>query len=106
MEIILEGSFDSEQTCANLSTVLQLFKDRYHIESFSEVHLHVTLLDGQGEEVELINSETNETYRVFEVRQQFQPTSAPSHRSRVGDNGIHLVIDNTRRAPHSPGRKK
>ena len=37
MEIILEGSFDSEQTCANLSTVLQLFKDRYHIGQFREM---------------------------------------------------------------------
>ena len=102
MEIILQGNLNPEDTCASLSSVLRLFKDRYHIESFREIHLHVTLIDEYGDEVELVNTETNESYRVFEIRQENQPVTTKPHQA-VGN--IHLVIDNTH-SKGTSGKKK
>ena len=93
MEIILQGNLDNEATVKSLSSVLQLFKDRYHILSFREVHLHVTLVDERGDDVELIDSQTNEVYRVFEVRQQSQELSTNTKPHAA--SSIHLVVDNT-----------
>lgn len=73
-------------------SVLRLFKDRYHIENFREMYLHVTLVDKQGDAIELVDNETDETYRIFEVyrnTQELLPRS-PYH------SKIKLVIDNTK----------
>lgn len=92
MEIILQGQLNSEDTAKSLTSVLRLFNERYHISSFREVHLHLTLVDEQGDDVDLVNNETNEVYRIFEVRQQDNSLTT-KHRH---ESGLHLVIDNTK----------
>ncbi|OGV38469.1 MAG: hypothetical protein A3F46_01915 [Legionellales bacterium RIFCSPHIGHO2_12_FULL_42_9] len=94
MDIILHGSLNNEDTAQSLASVLQLLHDRYHINSFREIHLEVTLVDDEGNDVELMNNETNEVYRIFEVRQQSQELST----ERPVLSSIHLVVDNTH--PH------
>ena len=92
MEIIFQGDHNSEEAAESFLSVLRLFKERYRIENFKEIYLHLTLVDKQGEPVELVDSETDETYRVFEVyrkSQEFIPTSRSSP--------IKLVIDNTKK---------
>jgi hypothetical protein len=71
--------------------VLSLFKDRYHIGQFREIHLTVTLVDDQGEDVELVDTETSEAYRVFEVYREGRGQPKVS-----GRPSLKLVIDNTR----------
>jgi len=90
MEIIFQGRHDSEEAVESLVSVIRLFKDRYHIGQFREMHLSVTLVDGEGEDVELIDSETAEAYRTFEVVSRGQRLT----RGR-GRPSLKLVIDNT-----------
>lgn len=92
MEIILQGKLNGEDTANSLISVLRLFKERYHIAKFREVHLHVTLVDEHGDDVDLVNNDTNEVYRIFEVRQQAEPLTSKHQR----ESSIHLVIDNTK----------
>ncbi|WP_298622832.1 hypothetical protein [uncultured Legionella sp.] len=90
MDIILQGPHDSDEMVKSLERVLQLFKERYQVEGFCEIHLTVTLLDARGDEVELIDSESNQAYRVFEVyRQGYELTG------RKGIPMLQLVVDNT-----------
>ena len=91
MEIIFEGRLDSFEAEESLISVLRLFKDRYRIGRFREMHLSVTLVDEEGEDVELVDSETNETYRTFEVHR-----SGHERPKTVGRPALKLVIDNTR----------
>lgn len=91
MEIIFQGRHDSKEAVDSLESVIRLFKDRYHISQFREMHLSVTLVDGEGEDVELVDSETAEVYRIFEVcRNGHEMTRA------LGKPKLKLVIDNTR----------
>lgn len=92
MEIIFQGSHNSEQAAESFLSVLRLFKERYHVENFREMHFSVTLVNAEGEEVELVDSETSEAYRLFEVHRQGQEL-APKHRYQ---RNLKLVIDNTR----------
>lgn len=98
MDIILHGSLNEADTAQSLTSVLRLLHERYHIKSFREIHLEVTLVDEQGNDVELIDAETNDVYRIFEVRQQNQELST----ERSISSSIHLVVDNTH--PHQ-GKK-
>ena len=91
MEIIFQGRHDSDEAAESLLSVLQLFKERYHIGQFREMHLSVTLVDEQGEDVELVDSETAEAYRVFEVYRQGHELTKGKKRPT-----LKLVIDNTR----------
>ncbi|PJD90560.1 MAG: hypothetical protein CK424_07725 [Legionella sp.] len=68
MEIIFHGRHDSmEEASDRLLGIIQLFHDRYQIDGFREMHLSVTLVDSCGEDVELVDSETDQALRVFEV---------------------------------------
>jgi molecular chaperone GrpE (heat shock protein) len=91
MDIILQGQHEGREALESLERVLQLFKERYSINGYSEIHLSVTLLDEQGEEVELIDSNTNQTYRVFEVYRAGYELSG-----RAGVPLLQLVVDNTK----------
>ena len=91
MEIIFQGRHDSDEAAESLVSVLRLFKERYHIGQFREIHLTVTLVDEQGEDVELIDSETDEAYRIFEVYRQGHELTKGS-----GRPVLKLVVDNTR----------
>lgn len=91
MDIILQGQHNTDEAVESLERVLQLFKERYNISEFREIHLSVTLLDLQGDEVELIDSESNEAYRIFEVYRQGYELAG-----RKGVPMLQLVVDNTK----------
>lgn len=91
MEIILQGSLNADETTASLASVLTMFKDRYHILAFREIHMHVTLVDAHGDDVELVDTQSNQVYRIFEIRQQ-ESELVTEQASR---GPLHLVVDNT-----------
>ncbi|MCL9685497.1 hypothetical protein [Legionella maioricensis] len=91
MDIILQGQHNSDEAVESLERVLQLFKDRYQISDYREIHLTLTLVDEHGDEVELVDSETNQPYRIFEVyRKGYELTG------RKGIPMLQLVVDNTK----------
>jgi len=92
MDIILQGEHNTEETAESLLSVLRMFKERYHISQFREIHLAVTLVDEHGDDVELVDSETAQTYRVFEVFRNGQELTA----GRKSRPMLQLVVDNTR----------
>ena len=91
MDIILKGQHDGLETLESLERVLKLFKERYSINGFREIHLTVTLVDEQGDEVELIDSDSNQPYRVFEVYRAGYELAG-----RKGIPMLQLVVDNTK----------
>ncbi|KTD57280.1 hypothetical protein [Legionella shakespearei] len=90
MDIILQGQHNAEEMVESLDRVLKLFKERYQVEGFREIHLTVTLLDQQGDEVELIDTESHQAYRIFEVYRQGYELDG-----RKGIPMLQLVVDNT-----------
>ena len=91
MDIILQGKYEGHEALENLERVLELFKERYKISGYREIHLTVTLLDEEGEEVELVDSNTHQTYRVFNVyRSGYE---LPEKKSIPW---LQLVVDNTK----------
>jgi hypothetical protein len=91
MDIILQGEHNSDEAAQSLGRVLQLFKERYHIAAFREIHLTVTLIDEQGDDVELVDSESNQAYRVFEV---YRPGYELASKRKAPI--LRLVVDNTK----------
>jgi hypothetical protein len=91
MEIIFQGRQDSEEAVESLLSVIRLFKERYHISQFREMHLSVTLVDERGDDVELVDGETDEAYRVFEVCRNGHQLA-----KSTGRPGLKLVIDNSK----------
>lgn len=67
MNIMFEGQFDEQAAQEHIQRVLRFLEDRYSIRQFRDVQLSLTLLDEKGHEVELVNTETAEVYRVMEV---------------------------------------
>ena len=92
MDIIFHGKHGPEETADSLMSVLQLFRERYHIEQFREIHLTLTLVDQSGEDVELVDNQTDEVYRYFEIVEEHQALST----ERSTRPMLRLVIDNTR----------
>lgn len=90
MDIIFNGEHDSNEAAEHLMSVIRLFKERYHVGHFREMHLSLTLVDEQGEIVELVDTKTAQVYRTFEVYRSGEElqTYKPSNR-------LKLVIDNT-----------
>ena len=91
MEINFQGRHDSDEASESLLSIIRLFRERYHIGQFREMHLSVTLVDEKGEDIELIDSETAEAYRIFVVCRQ-----GPEQARISGRPALKLVIDNTR----------
>lgn len=92
MDIILQGEHSGDEAAQSLERVLQLFKERYHIAAFREIHLTVTLIDDQGDDVELVDSESNQAYRVFEVYRQGYELAGKQRSTPI----LQLVVDNTK----------
>lgn len=92
MEIIFQGKHTENEAIESLSSVIKLFKDRYHINQFREMHLVVTLVDRNGQDVELVDGETEQVYRYFEVYREGE-TVKPNKSKNAA---LKLVIDNTR----------
>ena len=90
MEIIFHGRHDSSDAADSLQGIIRMLHERYHIGQFREMHLSVTLVDEGGEDVELIDSETEQAYRVFEVYRQGQELLRAS-----GRPVLKLVINNS-----------
>ena len=103
MEIIFDGQHSDAQASEYLVNVIQLLKERYHIHQFREIHLSITLVDESGQDVELVDSQTNQPYRMLEVYQN-QDAVVVSHRIRnhmrcvthgIKSAALKLVVDNT-----------
>jgi hypothetical protein len=94
MDIIFDGRQDGDEASESLAGIIQLFKERYDIGQFREMHLSLTLVDDAGEDVELVDSETNEPFRVFEVYRD-QHAYAVSRGMRRPS--LKLVVDNTQK---------
>lgn len=106
MEIIFQGQSDGDEAIESLQSVIRLFKERYNIGHFREMHLSVTLVDDSGEDVELVDSKTENVYRIFEVYREtpasiHHPIKATSPRTLGTGQGnevkpyLKLVIDNS-----------
>jgi hypothetical protein len=89
MDIIFQGRHNGDEASLSLQGVIQLLKERYHIEFFREMHLSLTLVDAVGEDVELVDSETSTPYRMIEVCRDYHEVSR-----RVGRPALKLVVDN------------
>ncbi len=94
MDIIFEGGHDTAEAAEQLMSVIRLFKERYQIGHFREMHLALTLVDDEGEDVELVDSESGETYRTFEVYRNGDELRASRHAQY--HHQLKLVVDNTR----------
>ena len=92
MEIIFKGKHDSIEAAESLQSIIRMFKERYHIQQFREMHLSLTLVDEQGDDVELVDSETATVYRVFEVHREGCYELSRGHALP----SLRLVVDNTR----------
>lgn len=91
MDIIFQGNHSSQEAAESLMSIIRLFQERYGIENFREMELKMTLVDKQGDDVELVDNETAEIFRVFEIYK--------TNDHLVSKNTcppIRLVIDNTR----------
>ena len=53
-----------------------MLHDKYHIHQVREMHLSLSFVDDDGVEIELIDSETQEVYRLMEVFNQQQVLTA------------------------------
>lgn len=91
MDIILQGQHSADETVESLQRVLELFKERYQINGYREIHLTVTLVDEMGDEVELIDNESEQAYRVFEVYREGYELAG-----RRGVPLLQLVVDNSK----------
>lgn len=91
MDVLFEGGLDSDGASEHLASVIRLFRERYHITHFREMHLCMTLVDEEGEDVELIDSETSQVYRTFEVYRNGETLKAQKMPRR-----LTLVVDNTK----------
>jgi hypothetical protein len=91
MDVIFQGNHNSEEAAESLLSVLRLFKERYNIKQFREMHLTVTLVDQQGDDVELVDSKTSQAYRTFEVYRKGHELKGQKGRPR-----LQLIVDNTR----------
>jgi hypothetical protein len=91
MDIIFQGRHSEHEICKSLYTVLEMLKNRYQIAGFREMHFSLTLVDATGGEVELIDSETNQPYRLIEVHRDSLKTER-----RIGRPSLTLIVDNTK----------
>ncbi len=91
MDIIFQGRHSENEACESLYSVLEMLKNRYRITGFREMHLTLTLVNEVGDDVELVDSDTDQPYRVIEVRRDTLDTS-----KRVGRPALRLVVDNTK----------
>ncbi|MCR9192446.1 MAG: hypothetical protein NXI01_07270 [Gammaproteobacteria bacterium] len=88
MEIIFHGRHDRTEATDSLLDIIKLLQERYHIGGFREMHLSVTLVDEQGMDVELVDGDTNESLRTFEVYREGREVV-----KRCGPPDLKLVVD-------------
>lgn len=91
MEIIFHGQQDWQKTQECLLGVIQMLHDQYQIAQLREIHLSLTLMDEEGFDVELRDTETEEAYRIMEV---FRNDNEYHHIRQT--HPLTLVVDNTK----------
>jgi hypothetical protein len=94
MEIIFHGNQQWDTIQENLCRIIALLHEQYHINQAKEIHLSLTLMDDQGFEIDLVDSETQNPYRVMEVFSNQQEYL----RIKQGP-ALSLVVDNTKPKP-------
>lgn len=93
MKIIFKGDLANSEAADGFYSIMNLFKDRYGIDFFRGMTVTMTMLDSDGEEVELVDAETCQVFDLFEI-------SKAGHirqRSSQEKEGIRLVVDNTKK---------
>lgn len=96
MEIIFDGKHSDKEALESFVSIIQLLKGRYHIEAFREMHLSVTLVDDAGEDVELVDSQTDEPLRIFEVYRDKSAYALSKENTPIRlKPRLKLVVDNT-----------
>ncbi len=96
MHIKVHGNHDTGEAIESMNNILKLFKDRYGISNFCELHLDLTLLNESGEEVELIDADTSEVLGVFEVYKSGQVPTPIKPPIKSNSPNLKLVVDNTK----------
>lgn len=90
MDIVFRGRQTTEEALASLIGILNLFKERYGIENFCDIKLGLSLVDKQGDTVDLVDPVTSEVFATLEVyksRQLFDAQQQKKH--------LKLIVDNT-----------
>ena len=92
MQIYFHGHQSFEEAAESLLSIIKLFKERYAITNYRDIHLNITLVDEQGEDLELVDATTSEVLGVFEVHknEEFEAKPAPEK------SPVRLVVDNTK----------
>ena len=93
MQVIFHGHQTSEEVAESLLSIIKMFKERYAIEDFRELKLSMTLMDKQGDDVELVDSHTSEVFHVFEVHKTLNGIRPLEYHSRQPH--LRLVVDNS-----------
>jgi hypothetical protein len=91
MEIIFHGQQDWEKTQESLMGIIKMLHEQYHIQQLREIHLNLTLVDEQGFDVELFDTETDQVFRVLEVFRNNQ-----EYLKVKQIKPLSLVVDNTK----------
>ena len=91
MQISFHGSYDTEEAIESLLSILKLFRERYGISYYNDMQLTVTLKDKSGEELELVDVNSQEVLSKFEVHK----TPEKSPLENISHKHLRLVVDNT-----------
>ena len=94
MDIIFKGTHSGDELAAGIQGVVRLFKERYHVPAFKEIHLVLTLIDEVGQEVELVDNQNSNVYRTFEVYRE--NTELKGQDDPKDHPNLKLVVDNTK----------
>ena len=93
MRIKFHGQQSNDEVVESVMSMMKLFKDRYGIADFQEMDLDMTLLNQQGEEVELIDANTSEVLEIFEIYKSVNDIKNPRPKTQPK---LQLVVDNTK----------
>lgn len=90
MDIMLKGVHSDKEIVESLAHVFELFKNRYGIDSYREMYLTLTLVDVQGDDVELVDTKTQEVFSRFDIIDN-SVSNQPQHKKP----NLKLVVDNS-----------
>ncbi len=76
MKIKFQGTHKTDEVIDSLAAVLRLFEEQYGVGNFNAIKLNLTLVNEEGEEVELIDAGTSEVFDVLEVHKSFDEAEA------------------------------
>lgn len=97
MQILFHGDHSAEEAAESLLSILKLFKDRYSIDNYRSMNLNLTLLNEEGEDVELVDVGSSEVLGVFEVYKSGVEESNSILPNERAVPHLQLVVDNTKK---------